>query len=143
LCATFAGRWADRRSTKASTLAFTICIGISFLPLWYGRHELVMLIVGVLVLDIGVQGLQVTNQSMIYQLGHSVRSRVTSAYMVCYFAGGALGSAIGASIYDSHRWTGVCVLGGGVGIVATASAVIDAMRRPAVVVEVPVGTSSS
>jgi predicted MFS family arabinose efflux permease len=85
LCATFAGRWADRRSTKASTLAFTTCIGISFVPLWYGRHDLGMLIVGILVLDIGVQGLQVTNQSMIYQLGHSVRSRVTSAYMVCYF----------------------------------------------------------
>jgi len=131
LCATFAGRWADRRSTKTSTLAFTICIGISFVPLWYGRHDLVMLIVGILLLDIGVQGLQVTNQSMIYQLGQSVRSRVTSAYMVCYFVGGALGSAIGASLYDSHRWAGVCVLGGGLGAVATASAVIDAMRRPA------------
>ena len=67
-----------------------------------------MLIVGILLLDIGVQGLQVTNQSMIYRLGHSVRSRVTSAYMVCYFAGGALGSAIGAFLYDSHRWAGVC-----------------------------------
>jgi predicted MFS family arabinose efflux permease len=130
LCATFAGRWADRRSTKASTLAFTICIGSSFLPLWYGRHDLVMLIVGILVLDIGVQGLQITNQSMIYQLGHSVRSRLTAAYMVCYFAGGALGSAIGASLYDSHHWAGVCALGAGLGIVATASALIDAARRP-------------
>jgi MFS family permease len=130
LCATFAGRWADRRSTKASTLAFTICIGISFLPLWYGRHDLVMLIVGILVLDVGVQGLQITNQSMIYQLGHSVRSRVTSAYMVCYFAGGALGSAIGASLYDSHHWAGVCALGAVLGIVAIASAVIDAARHP-------------
>jgi predicted MFS family arabinose efflux permease len=143
LCATFAGRWADRRSTKASTLAFTSCIGISFLPLWYGRHELVTLIVGILVLDIGVQGLQVTNQSMIYQLGHSVRSRVTSAYMVCYFVGGALGSAVGASLYDSHRWAGVCVLGVGLGTVATASAVIDALRRPAVTKPVPVATSTS
>jgi MFS family permease len=134
LCATFAGRWADRRSTKASTLVFTTGIGISFLPLWYGRHDLAMLIVGILVLDIGVQGLQVTNQSMIYQLGHSVRSRVTSAYMVCYFAGGALGSAIGAFLYESRHWAGVCVLGGGLGILATASAVIDALRRPAVAV---------
>jgi len=143
LCATFAGRWADRRSTKASTLAFTICIGTSFVPLWYGRHDLVMLILGILVLDIGVQGLQVTNQSMIYQLGHSVRSRVTSAYMVCYFVGGALGSAIGASLYDSHRWAGVCVLGVGLGIVAVASAVIDALRRPAVAASVAVAAEIS
>jgi predicted MFS family arabinose efflux permease len=143
LCATFAGRWADRRSTKASTLVFTIAIGTSFLPLWYGRHNLAMLIVGILVLDIGVQGLQVTNQSMIYQLGHSVRSRVTSAYMVCYFAGGALGSATGAFLYDSHGWAGVCLLGGGLGVVATALAVIDAMRRAAVPVAAKVGSSNS
>jgi predicted MFS family arabinose efflux permease len=140
LCATFAGRWADRRSTKASTLVFTSCIGISFLPLWFGRHDLVMLIVGILVLDIGVQGLQVTNQSMIYQLGHSVRSRVTSAYMVCYFAGGALGSATGAFLYDSRHWAGVCVLGGGIGVVATGLAAIDAMRRPAVPVATKVAS---
>ncbi|HEX3981328.1 MAG TPA: MFS transporter [Acidimicrobiales bacterium] len=143
LAATLAGRWADRRSTKASTLACTVCMGVSFLALWYGRHSLVMLIVGILVLDIGTQGLQVTNQSMIYQLGHSIRSRVTSAYMVCYFAGGALGSAIGAFLYDSRRWAGVCVLGAGLGIVATGSAVIDALRRPAVAVTVPVETSTS
>jgi predicted MFS family arabinose efflux permease len=143
LCATVAGRWADRRSTKASTLAFTIFIGVSFLPLWYGRHDLALLIVGILVLDIGVQGLQVTNQSMIYQLGHTVRSRVTSAYMVCYFAGGALGSAIGALLYDSHRWAGVCILGAGLGIVATASAVIDAMRRPAVALATSAGIPTS
>jgi predicted MFS family arabinose efflux permease len=143
LCATFAGRWADRRSTKASTLAFTMAIGISFLPLWYGRHDLAMLIVGILVLDIGVQGLQVTNQSMIYQLGHAVRSRVTSAYMVCYFAGGALGSALGAFLYDSHRWAGVCVLGAGLGLSAAAAAVIDAFRRPAVAVAVAVAVTVS
>jgi MFS family permease len=124
-------------------LVFTISTGVSFVPLWYGRHNLVMLIVGILVLDIGTQGLQVTNQSMIYQLGHSVRSRVTSAYMVCYFAGGALGSAIGAFLYDSHRWAGVCLLGAGLGIVATASAVIDALRRPAAAVAVAVESSTS
>ena len=55
-----------------------------------------MLIVGILVLDIGVQGLQVTNQSIIYRLAPEARSRITSAYMVCYFAGGAIGSALGA-----------------------------------------------
>jgi predicted MFS family arabinose efflux permease len=140
LCATFAGRWADRKSTKASTLAFTACIAISYLLLWYGRHNLFMLIVGILVLDVGVQGLQVTNQSMIYQLGHSVRSRVTSGYMVCYFAGGAIGSAVGASLYDSHHWAGVCAFGAVIGIVATALAVIDAVRHPALVVEVAAPT---
>jgi len=130
LCANLAGRWADRGWTRATTLAFAGLVGVSFLPLWWGRHQLAMLIVGILLLDVGVQGLQVTNQSLIYRLAPDARSRINSAYMVCYFAGGAVGSAIGSSVYESRRWTGVCVLGAGIGIVATAAAIVDAVRRP-------------
>jgi predicted MFS family arabinose efflux permease len=69
---------------------------------------------------------------MIYRLAPEARSRINSAYMVCYFAGGAIGSALGASVYGSHRWAGVCVLGVAIGLVATAAAVVDAIRKPAV-----------
>ena len=129
LCANFAGRWADRGWTKATTLVFAALLAASFLPLWWGRHSLAMLIVGILLLDVGVQGLQVTNQSMIYRLAPLARSRVNSAYMVCYFIGGAIGSAVGSSIYNSHHWAGVCVLGAGIGAAAAAAAVLDALRR--------------
>lgn len=131
LAATFAGRWADRGWTKTTTLVFATLIAVSFVPLWMGRHDLVALIVGVVILDVGVQGIQVTNQSLVYRLAPEARSRVNSAYMVCYFAGGAVGSSVGASIYGAHQWLGVCVLGGGIGAVATALAVIDAIRHPA------------
>jgi MFS family permease len=80
----------------------------------------------------------VTNQSMIYRLAPEARSRVTSAYMVCYFAGGAIGSALGGSLYDSHQWAGVCLLGAGIGIVATGAALVDAGRRHAI----PSGSAS-
>jgi predicted MFS family arabinose efflux permease len=105
---------------------------VSFLPLWWGRHDLALLIVGILLLDVGVQGLQVTNQSLIYRLAPDARSRINSAYMVCYFAGGAIGSAVGSSVYESHRWTGVCLLGGAIGMAATVAAVVDATRHPKV-----------
>jgi predicted MFS family arabinose efflux permease len=123
LCASFAGRWADRELTKLSTLAFALCIAVSFLPLWFGRHSLVMLILGIVVLDIGVQGMQITNQSLIYRLGPEIRSRITSAYMFCYFAGGAAGSALASAIYGGMGWAGVCVLGAGIGLVSCIVAV--------------------
>jgi predicted MFS family arabinose efflux permease len=52
--------------------------------------------------------------------------------MVCYFAGGAIGSAVGSSVYETHRWAGVCVVGAVIGVVATVAAVVDGIRRPAV-----------
>ena len=89
-----------------------------------------------------MQGLQVTNQSIIYRLAPDARSRINSAYMVCYFAGGALGSAVGSSVYQSHRWAGVCVLGAVVGVVATVAAVVDGLHRPAVPASGSVGQGS-
>jgi predicted MFS family arabinose efflux permease len=122
LCANFAGRWVDRELHRFTTMAFALCIALSFLPLWYGRHNLVLLIVGILVLDVGVQGLQVTNQSMIYRLAPQARSRVNSAYMVCYFIGGAVGSAVASSVYDASHWAGVCLLGAAIGAVTVLAA---------------------
>jgi predicted MFS family arabinose efflux permease len=129
LCANFAGRWVDRELGGITTLVFALCIALSFLPLWYGQHNLALLIVGILVLDVGVQGLQVTNQSMIYRLAPHAHSRVNSAYMVCYFAGGAIGSAVASSVYGSSHWTGVCLLGAVIGAVAVLAAVVGALPR--------------
>ncbi len=131
ICANVAGRWADQGLTRGTTLAFAACLAISFLPLWYGRHDLIMLIIGILVLDIGAQGLMVTNQSLIYRLAPESRSRITSAYMVSYFVGGAIGSALGSTLYASFGWAGVTTLGGVLGIIATLAAIVDAVRRPA------------
>jgi len=130
LCANFAGRWADHGLTRRTTTVFTVLVAVSFLPLWFGGHDLAMMIVGILALDVGVQGLQVTNQSIIYQLAPDARSRINSAYMVSYFIGGALGSAVGSWLYGSHRWAGVCVLGAAIGAVAFGLAVVDSLRRP-------------
>ncbi|MGD0880374.1 MAG: MFS transporter [Acidimicrobiales bacterium] len=130
LCANFAGRWADRGLTRLTTLVFAALVGISFLPLWIGGHDLAMMIVGVVVLDVGVQGIQVTNQSIIYRLAPEARSRINSAYMVCYFVGGALGSAVGSRLYGSERWAGVCLLGAGIGAVMVIAAVLDSVRHP-------------
>ena len=72
--------------------------------------------VGILLLDIAVQGLQITNQSIIYALAPEKRSRINSAYMVCYFLGGATGSLLGGLAYASGGWTATCLLGGGIGL---------------------------
>jgi predicted MFS family arabinose efflux permease len=129
LCANFAGRWADRRWTKPTTLVFAALLPVSFLPLWIGRHNLGMLIIGIILLDIGVQGLHVTNQSLIYRLAPHARSRINSAYMVCYFVGGALGSYVGSLVYEHSHWAGVSILGAAVGLVATLLAIADSVSK--------------
>ena len=97
----------------------------SFALLWAGHTSLAALIAGIVVLDIGTQGMQITNQAVIYALRPDARSRINSAYMVCYFIGGAVGSVTAGAVYGAHGWAGVCLLGAGFGLGTLAMSVYD------------------
>jgi predicted MFS family arabinose efflux permease len=92
VCASFAGRLADAGWARPATLAFAVSVGAAFLLLVPGRSLLLPLIAGIVFLDVGVQGIHITNQTLIYRLRGDAWSRITSAYMTAYFVGGAAGS---------------------------------------------------
>jgi hypothetical protein len=68
------------------------------------------LVVGVVVLDVGAQMMQVANQTRIFGLGAQARSRLNTIYMTMYFGGGALGSALATLAWARWQWDGVCAL---------------------------------
>jgi predicted MFS family arabinose efflux permease len=109
--ATFAGRLSDSGHENASTGGSAVLLALSWLPLWLGRSSIAALVVGIVVLDVATQGLHITNQGAIYRLRGDARSRITAAYMVLYFAGGAAGSALSAWVYSGHGWSGVSLVG--------------------------------
>jgi predicted MFS family arabinose efflux permease len=111
LAASFAGRLADRGLVRYSTGGFLLVALLSFGLLALGGRSVLLLIAGVVLLDLGVQGTHITNQSQIYRLRAEARSRLTTVYMTSYFIGGALGSATSALVFDRFGWSGVCLLG--------------------------------
>lgn len=112
LAATAAGRLSDRGWARHSTIGSSLLLVASWALLWWGGSNIAAFIVGVVVLDIGAQGLHITNQGEIYKLHPEARSRLTSAYMILYFIGGGIGSAGSAYAYDQLGWDGVCLVGG-------------------------------
>ena len=56
--------------------------------------HLAALVVGVMVLDMGAQMMQVANQTRIFGLVPAARSRLNTVYMTMYFGGAAVGSAL-------------------------------------------------
>ena len=109
--ATLAGRESDRGRARVNSGITSALMLVSWPALWAGAHQVLVLIAGIVVLDVGAQGLHITNQGEIYRLRPEARSRLTAAYMVIYFIGGAAGSAASAFVYAGAGWTGVCVLG--------------------------------
>jgi predicted MFS family arabinose efflux permease len=120
--ASVAGRLADRGLQAAVTVAASAAIVVSFVLLWLGQNELGVLLVAVVALDLGCQGLHITNQSQIYRLLPEARSRVNAGYMTSYFVGGTVGSVGSALCYAAFGWHAVCGLGAAIGAVALAFA---------------------
>jgi predicted MFS family arabinose efflux permease len=132
LAANLAGKLADADRATLSTVVAGVLLSGSFALLAAGRTSLAALIIGIVVLDIGTQGMQITNQALIYALRPDARSRINSAYMVCYFVGGAIGSVTAGLVYGAKGWDGVCLLGAGFGVLTLLMAAFDRIRPPGV-----------
>jgi len=111
LAAPLVGRFADRGHGATATTAGWVMVAVGWGLLWLGGDSLVAFVAGLLVFDLAVQMLQISNQSRIYQLDPSARGRITTAYMVSMFSGGMVGSVVGASAFAQGGWTAVCVAG--------------------------------
>ena len=131
LAANLAGKLADSARATATTIGAGVLLAGSFALLWVGRTSLAALVAGIVVLDIGTQGMQITNQAVIYALRPDARSRINSAYMVCYFLGGAAGSVAAGALYAAHGWAGVCLLGAGFGVLTLGLSASGALRTRA------------
>jgi MFS family permease len=103
-------------------------LAASYLLLWGEEsahrstlYHLAALVVGVVVLDMGAQMTQVANQTRIFGLVPSARSRINTVYMTVYFTGAAAGSALATIAWVHWRWNGVCLLA--LGLVGLAAIV--------------------
>jgi predicted MFS family arabinose efflux permease len=128
LAANVAGHHADRQRTHLTTVAAAVLILLSFVVLGLGQGSVVALGAGLIVLDAGMQGMQITNQSIVYSLDAAARSRMNSAYMLCAFVGAALGSAMGGQVYDHFGWTGDMWLGAALGTILVVAALVQWRR---------------
>ncbi|MGK3143408.1 MFS transporter [Pantoea sp. C2G6] len=115
LAARQAGALADKGKAKLTTRWGLLIMLLSWGAIAWGAGQLIALIVGILLLDLAVQAVHITNQSVIYAQHPEARNRLTAGYMTSYFIGGAAGSLLSATAYHLAGWYGVC----GVGVLLT------------------------
>lgn len=126
-----AGRLQDRGIAHRATGLLLLTVGIAW-ALLTGGHHLLPLIAGILLLDAGAQGVNVLNQARIYAYPAAVRSRVTTAYMTAYFLGGAAGAGVATTLYSEAGWSGSCLSGLGLAVLAGGLWLTDRRAAPPV-----------
>lgn len=118
LVAARAGKLADQGHGQRTTGIALLLLLISWWFISFTEQSLLALVVGIVLLDLAVQAVHVTNQSIILTLRMEARSRLTAGYMVFYSIGSATGSIASTQIYSHYGWNGVCWLGASVSAVA-------------------------
>ncbi|SIQ86281.1 Predicted arabinose efflux permease, MFS family [Rhizobium sp. RU35A] len=108
--APLAGRIADRKGPHVVVwlgallaLAAWVIFG-----LW---ASLGALVIGVIILDFGIQSALISNQHIVYALDPDARSRLNTVFMTSMFLGGAAGAALATLAWSHAGWTGVSLLG--------------------------------
>lgn len=109
LAAPLAGKLSDKRG-PGFTVTMAILSSILAFVLMGVWVTIAGLIIGVLLMDLGVQSVQVAEQAAVMALVPDARSRMNTMYMVARFMGAAAGSAACSLAWSKYQWTGVCLV---------------------------------
>lgn len=122
------GRLADSRSLRFLVGAGAAITLASYAVFFLGGQHLWGLVIGVILLDLGVQAAQVANQTRVYSLVPTASSRLNTFYMTSYFIGGSLGSLLGTVGWAHGGWPGVCIAGALLSAAAIGVNAISSLR---------------
>lgn len=111
LGATVVGKLNNRVKKSKLIIFGTLLIIVSWLIFLVSPHSIIGLIIGVILIDLGVQGVHITNQNIVFSKNTEARNRVNTIYMVGFFIGGAAGTSFGSLAWNYFGWTGVSIVG--------------------------------
>ncbi|HTR06310.1 MAG TPA: MFS transporter [Paraburkholderia sp.] len=103
------------------TLAYVVLAGAS--------TSMTLLVVGVIVLDIGVQAGLVSNQTRAFSVDPKAQGRINSLYMTATFFGGAVGTTVSGWLMTRFGWSGIVAFGIVLGLLAAVIHLIGARHH--------------
>lgn len=116
ITASFVGRYVKRVGVRRFNLIGCSLILLAWGTLYWGQNSYVTIIAGIILIDIGMQCIQLSNQTSLFELCPSASNRMNTIFMTTYFIGGAVGTFLAGTGWTAYGWTGVvgtaCLLTG-------------------------------
>lgn len=116
LTASFIGKYIHAVGVKRLNYIGCGLIFTAWFSAYWGQDSYAGIIASILLIDIGMQCIQLSNQTTIFALNPKASNRINTIFMTTYFIGGSLGTFLAGTFWHWFGWTGVV----GTGIVLTA-----------------------
>ena len=111
ITASGAGKYVPKVGYLRMSVIGAFCQLAAWLLAWYLGDTYAGIIAAVILVDIGAQCQQVSNQSRSLQQLPKATNRVNTIFMTLFFIGGSLGTFCAGIAWERTEWTGVCIVG--------------------------------
>lgn len=111
LTASFVGKYVKRVGVRRFNFIGCALILSSWLLLFVGENTYFGIVAGIIMIDIGMQCIQLSNQTSIFELSPRASNRINTIFMTTYFLGGSLGTFLAGTFWQLYGWHGVIVIG--------------------------------
>jgi len=99
----------NNHTVRKISLAGLLLELLGYIGFYFTGNHIFLLILGIILIDVGHQALQISNQTLIYTLKPEARNRFNTVFMTSTFIGGAVGSAIGIFLFHIGGWSTFCI----------------------------------
>lgn len=109
LAAPLVGKLSDKGSSRVAVGYGCMLIALSFVIFYFSGTSVIGIIFGIVFIDIGMQGVHISNQTRVYSIMPEARNRMNTVFMSLSFLGTAAGSAFGLFLWQFGRWHAVAL----------------------------------
>lgn len=129
LVASGIGKYIPRYGVKRFSIVGASIQIVAWLTAWFFGNTYIGLILTIILIDIGLQCLQLSNQSACIQAVPEASNRANTIFMTTYFIGGSLGTFLAGQGWHIAGWQGVCLVGITFAIISLCISLVSRQSR--------------
>ncbi|WP_432220995.1 MFS transporter [Flavobacterium sp. TMP13] len=107
LAAPLVGKLGDKGGSRIAVGYGCALMVLSFLVFYFSGTSVIGIVIGIVLIDIGIQGVHISNQTRVYSILPEARNRMNTVFMSFSFLGTAAGSAFGLFLWQYGGWHAV------------------------------------
>ncbi|MFA6871656.1 MAG: MFS transporter [Bacteroidaceae bacterium] len=111
LAASFVGKYIQQVGVPTFNVIGCCLILSAWGLFFFVENSYVGIISGIILIDVGMQCIQLSNQTSVFEVCPDATSRINTIFMTIYFIGGSLGTLLAGFAWRFAEWHGVVFVG--------------------------------